>query len=41
VIRTLLWWQITARQIEQEIQQDTENRQREAAKVKFDFPTAE
>jgi hypothetical protein len=35
LIPALLWWQITARQIEQEIQQDTENRQREAAKVKF------
>jgi hypothetical protein len=33
LIPALLWWQVAARKIEQQIQQDTENRQREGAKV--------
>jgi hypothetical protein len=35
LIPALLWWQVAARKIEQQIQNDTENRQREGAKVKW------
>jgi hypothetical protein len=34
LIPALLWWRVAARKIEQQIQNDVENRQREGAKVR-------